>query len=130
MNALYAGLVIKSMLLNSIEVNSIIQGRVYPIFAGMGTSYPFVLYCRNSLSPDDSKDHLSESDDTSVVVSIVSDSYDESIDLADKVHSALRTGQTSVEGIDISEIRLVGFDEDSQDEAYIQNLIFNIQFEN
>lgn len=130
MNALHAGIVIKSKLLSSTEINEAVQERIFPIIAGPGTKYPFILYCRTGISSDGSKDEVSKQDDTTVVVSIISDRYEETIKLADLVQSVLRTGQTLIEGIDISEIRLTGFDEDFQDDAFIQNLMFNIEFEN
>lgn len=130
MNALHAGIVIKSRLMSSEELNESIHGRIYPIIGLPGTEYPFILYCRTGVSPDGSKDYVSEQDETTVVVSIISDRYEESIELADLVQNVLQTGQTSIEGIEISEIRLTGFDEEFQDDAFIQNLTFNIEFEN
>lgn len=130
MKALHAGIIIKSLLLSSEAVSNNIQNRVYPIIAEAGTKYPFILYTRTAMDPEGSKDAYIEQNNISVAVSIISDRYEDSIEIADKVIPALQTGPTSIEGFDITEIRLIGFDEDSQDDAYIQNLVFNIEFNN
>lgn len=128
MNALHAGIVIKSLIKAS-SANEDIQGRVYAIIA-QDVPYPFVVYARTGVIPSGSKDHFSDEDSATVMVSVISAKYEESILIADKIEASLRRGRTTIEGFEIGEIRLVESDEDFQNGAYIQNLVFNIDFIN
>lgn len=128
MNALHAGIVIKSLLKTS-RVNEDIEGRIYPVIA-QDVPYPFVVYARTGVAPSGSKDHFSDEDSATVMVSVIAAKYEESIQIADKIEASLRRRRTTIEGFEISEIRLIEADEDFQNGAYIQNLVFTIDFIN
>lgn len=129
MNALHAGIVIKSLIKDS-KANEEIGGRIYSIVANTDAPYPYVTYQRTGTIPSGSKDGYDEEDWATVVVSVYAAKYEDSIRIADKITISLIEGQTTVEGIEVGEIHLTGSDEDFQADAYIQNLVFNIEFIN
>lgn len=129
MNALHAGVIMKRLLLDS-SANQRIKNRIYSIVAPTGTPAPYVTYQRVSTTPSGSKDRYSEEDSASVVVSVFTMKYEDSVSLADEIAVSLSQERTIIEGIEIDEIRLTGASEDMQEDTYIQYLTFNIDFNN
>lgn len=129
MNALHAGIVVKSLIKAS-RANEEIGGRIYSIVANMDAPYPYVTYQRTGTVSSGSKDRNDEEDLATVVVTVYAAKYEDSIRIADKIVASLIEGDTTIEGIEIGEIRLVGSDENFQIDAYVQNLVFNIEFIN
>lgn len=118
---LRVGKTINYLLTNS-EVNTLIEGRIFPIIADQGTKYPFITYRRTGCSNEDSKDRIYE-DNTTVELVIASASYTESMDIAQKCREALERKRYDK----VKDIRLVDASEDFVDEAFIQNLSFSIK---
>lgn len=129
MNALHSGIIIKRLLLDS-PAKQRTKGRIYPIVAPTDTPAPYVTYQRVGTTPSGSKDRYSEEDSASVVVSVFTMKYEDSVSLADEISVSLSRGRTIIEGMQISGIRLTGSSEDIQDNAYVQYLTFNIDFNN
>lgn len=118
---LRVGKSINHLLTNS-DVNTIVNGRIFPIIADQGTAYPFITYRRNGSGNDSNKDSIYE-DTTTVELVIASVSYQESMDIAVKVREALEKKRYD----NIKDIRLVDASEDYVSEAFIQNLVFTIK---
>nr|DAZ05102.1 MAG TPA: Protein of unknown function (DUF3168) [Caudoviricetes sp.] len=56
---------------------------MYPLVADEGTTYPFVVYRRSSLQPSSTKDRYSYKESATVEVIVASNSYPDSIALAE-----------------------------------------------
>ena len=96
--------------------------RSYPIVAEEGADYPFMVYRRNSLTPYNTKDRFNYVVTISLEISIVTNRYDEGVDLSQKVWDALDKKGGVIAGLEISEIRVTSASEDYINNAYVQRL--------
>ena len=74
-----------------------------------------------------SKDRFICSELTTVDVTVASDRYDESIELAELVKDALSGKNGIYSGINIIDINMISADEDYIEDTFIQTLTFNIK---
>lgn len=65
------------------KVGPFLDNRVFPIIAEQGTSYPFAVYRRSISIPQSSKDRFSYKLRNSVEIRIVSETYDEGIEIVE-----------------------------------------------
>lgn len=107
----------------------------YPIIAPQNTTYPFAVYKRTGLQVADTKDIYNYEENANVEIIIVSQSYDESLELATNVKMYLehlkgsfKTSKNEI--INISDITLIDTNEDFNNDAYLQIMIFRISIEN
>lgn len=98
--------------------------RIYPIVMPENTPYPMVVYERRT-NPEYSKDDAVLKLTTGIIT-VISDDYTESIDLANAVNSALENYNGVVSGIDVKDIMLESVDEIYFNGAYMQKLVYNI----
>lgn len=121
--SLQIGKAIYYILSNDTDVVDRVQNKIYPLIADVDTTFPFIIYKRTGITPADSKDRFIYSEDVYVDVVIASDKYNESIEIADLVRTALLKG-----GYDgIKDINLTDADEDYIEDTFIQNLTFKIK---
>ena len=121
--SLQIGKAIYQILSNDTDVVDRVQNKIYPLIADVDTTFPFIIYKRTGITPADSKDRFIYSEDVYVDVVIASDKYNESIEIADLVRTALLKG-----GYDgIKDIDLTDADEDYIEDTFIQNLTFKIK---
>lgn len=115
---------IKNLLVNDTNVQSKLNGKVFPIVANEGTQFPFVVYRRSAYRPQSNKDYSDEV--VSMELIILSTKYDESVDIANVVAEALDRKTTEI----ISDIQLTNISEDYIDDTYIQRLFIDISINN
>ena len=121
--SLQVGIAIYHILSNDTDVVDRVKNKIYPLIADVDTTFPFIIYKRTGITPADSKDRFIYSEDVYVDVVIASDKYNESIEIADLVRTALLKG-----GYDgIKDINLTDADEDYIEDTFIQNLTFKIK---
>ena len=96
--------------------------KVYPLIADQGTTFPFITYRRSGAGDSSSKDSIYE-ETTNVEIVIVSNNYEESIDIAQKCRDILETARTKK----IKKISLADAYEDYQEDSFVQTLIFTIK---
>lgn len=110
-------------------IKAILEGidKVYPLVADEGTTYPFVVYRRSGLTPASTKDRYSYKESASVEIIIASNSYPDSINLAEQVKLKMNNTRGTYNGLGIGEISLTDADEDYLEDAFIQKLKFNIE---
>lgn len=123
--SLQIGKAIYHILSNDTDVVDRVQNKIYPLIADVDTTFPFIVYKRTGIAPADSKDRFVFDEDVFVDIVVASDKYNESIEIADLVRTALLEG--SYEGI--NDIELIDADEDYFEDTFIQNLTFKIQKE-
>lgn len=115
---------IKNLLVNDTNVQSKLNGKVFPIVANEGTQFPFVVYRRSAYRPQSNKDYSDEV--VSMELIILSTKYDESVDIANVVAEALDRKTTEI----ISDIQLTNISEDYIDDTYVQRLFIDISINN
>ena len=100
------------------------------IVAEENTPQPFAVYRRASLSVDDTKDRLAQTQRATLSVQVVSMDYQSGLLLADSITDALVGKQGTFEGVSIGEIVLADASEMYNETSYLQDLTFNIIIEN
>lgn len=121
------GKAIYSLLATNSNVKGKVDKKIFPLIAENGTTYPFITYKRNSLTPSGSKDKYIYSAEATVEINICDNTYNGSCELADMVIVALQGKKGIINTIDILSIDLVDSSEEFTDDTYIQTLTFNIK---
>ena len=102
----------------------------HAIVAEENTRQPFAVYRRASLSVDDTKDRLAQTQHATLSVQVVSMDYQSGLMLADSIAEAL-TGKTGTfAGVVIDDIVLSDASEMFSETSYLQDLTFDITIEN
>lgn len=114
---------IRTLLMNSDGLSAKIGNQIYPIVAPEGVKGEFVIYNRVSYSKDWSKMGVTKESCT-VGLTIVSDSYDCSLELAEMIDNIL-TGEHLWNDGRIK-ISLEDSSETYTEQKYIQTLLFRI----
>lgn len=115
---------IYKLLSANVELTSIVGNRMYPIIANEDTIFPFIVYQRDSVSAEYTKDWRTN-DNINISINIASTTYNQSIDIAELVRTAIEGKRVD----NINTIRLTGCDEDFVENTYIQSLHFSVFFE-
>ncbi|MCH3980501.1 MAG: hypothetical protein LKE41_01010 [Prevotella sp.] len=115
--SLSAGIVVRELLKG-------ITDKVYPIVAS-NSILPYISYRRRSMETMQTKSH--PSDMVQIEVSVFTETYEESITLAEKVRERLEYNQKTVDGMRMRSCILVDAEEGWESDAYYQTLIFEIK---
>lgn len=110
---------IRQWLLSSNSITAKVGDKIYPIVAPKDTTGTFILYQRDEYSKDYTKMGV-YSEKCKVIITIVSDSYDESQEIAELIDDEL---EGSKEGFII---KLIDSTEEAVENKFIQVLLFQI----
>ena len=121
------GKVIYNILSNDSDVKSLVGTKIFPLVAESNTTFPFITYKRNSLTPTNSKDRFICNAESYVEVNVCDTNYNKSIDLAEKVISALEGKKGTYNNIDVQNIEFDNSSEEFNEDTYIQNITFKIK---
>jgi len=102
----------------------------HAIVAEENTRQPFAVYRRASLSVDDTKDRLAQTQHATLSVQVVSMDYQSGLLLADSITEALVGGYGRINGVYIGGITLSDASEMYNETSYLQDLTFDITIEN
>lgn len=102
----------------------------HAIVAEENTRQPFAVYRRASLSVEDTKDRLAQTQNATLSVQVVSMDYQSGLLLADSITDALVNKTGTFEGVTIGGIELSDAAEMYNETSYLQDLTFNIIIEN
>ena len=110
-------------------IKSILSGidKVYPLVADEGTTFPFVIYRRSSLTPSSTKDRFNYKESAMVEIIVASNSYPDSINLAEQVKDKMENTRGIFNGVNVGEVTLINADEDYLEDTFIQKMNFNIE---
>ena len=100
---------------------------VYPVKADEGTTFPFIIYRRVSGDNKSSKDGIYSSI-ANIEVNLVAQSYEESIELAEKVLQKLEAARGPIAGLDIWSIRMIDSNESWIENSFIQYMKFSVEY--
>lgn len=126
--SLSAGVLIRELLLGSAEVTAR-TNKVYPV-ATDKAELPYILYRRASMEQNPQKTGNPGADTVQMEVICFAADYDDCLELAEAVRGALdnkRDMQTDDETLTMRSCLLVDSEEAWQDDAYVQQLIFNVK---
>lgn len=101
---------------------------IFPLVALEGTPYPFIVYRRDNVTPEYSK-HLPGvngwTNNVSFSLSVYSDNYDDSANIANIVRDILEDYRLENESIKIDSIELVSTYEAYSENGFMQTLTFS-----
>lgn len=124
-NSLLIGKKIKSILSSNSELNNKVSSQIYPLLANQSTKYPFIVYSRDSIEAYYCKDGNYQ-DIVSITIIVVSDNYEESVDIANLVRNSFELLTYEDDDIYIADSKLITVSENTQEDAYIQRITFNL----
>lgn len=101
--------------------------KVFPLVADEGTTFPFIVYKRSGLEPSNTKDRYNYSELATLDIIIAASTYQESINLTEKVKDILEHNRGIYNDINIGDITLDDADEDYIEDTFIQKLTFKIE---
>ena len=123
-NSILIGKLIYSTIQASSDVKAVVDDRVYPIVAPNDTDFPFIVYTRgNAYCNTLTKDGWLE-DKVSFQISVASDTYIESAELANDVRDLFENFKISNDELEIENIRMTSCAESFNEDTYIQTLYF------
>ena len=114
---------------NSTELVKVISDKIYAISTKTEISFPFVIYRRNSLVPEYTKDRYGTGDTVSVEVAVASDNYLNSVTIAEEVRKALENKRGQYDNFNVIDAKLISANEDFIEDTFIQSLVFSFKTE-
>ena len=128
MESLELGRVVKSILLQNKELSKLVGSRVFPLVADKGTSFPFIVYRRDGLTPSSNKDRLVYDTQVRMSFIVASSDYRQGLDICSKVVDALLASQgRTIGGLDITDLELLDTSEEYREDTFLQLLTVNIK---
>lgn len=119
MSGLSVNKYIYNILINDEIIKGIVDKKIYPLVAEESTSFPFVIFRKNNVNTEYSKDG-SVRDSVSFSVTAIAVDYITTVDIAERVRELLECKRNDY----FSRITLDSVTEDYVDSAYIQELTF------
>lgn len=116
---------IRKLLIENVELQSIINNNIFPILAPEGTTGDFIIYYRDKYGKEYTNYGVSNEHCT-VWIGAISDNYDRSQRIAELINEATEGKHKNTSGYDY-ECRLLDSTEDFEDKKYIQILVFEIK---
>lgn len=116
--------VIYYLLANNTTITNYIGTRIFPLVLPENSNFPLVVYERRT-NPDYTKDGAALKF-TIAVITVISNDYSQSIDIATAINNVFDDYSGTVNGINVQAIRLDSIDEIYANGAYIQKLVYNI----
>lgn len=121
-NTILAGKYLRTLLLQSDELMSLISpNKIIALQENPDTTFPFIVYSRDNITPIYTKNFLSDNNISFTIV-VVSNDYDESLDIANAVRHAIEAKMYSDENITIHPIRITSVAENTLYDSYIQTI--------
>lgn len=127
-NSILIGKKINSILRQDGELTTLVSNQIYPLMANKSTSYPFIVYSRDSVTPHYCKDGNFE-DIVGVTVVVVSNDYEQSVDIANLVRDNLELLTYEDNDIYIASSEVTGIGENTSDDAYVQKIYLNFRIQ-
>lgn len=131
MESLELGRVVKSILLQDEELSRQVESKVFPLVADKGTSFPFIVYRRDGLTPSTNKDKLVF--DTLVWMSFIvaSSDYRQGLGICSKVIDVLLASQgRTIGGLEITDLELQDTSEEYREDTFLQLLSITMNIKN
>ena len=115
---------IYSALTASAELSKAVGKKIYPIATKNEVPFPFIVYERDSVTPRYDKSGASVTDSV-VNVYILSESYTESIDIAEMVIAALERKEAVYDNFQVIGATMQGASESYTANTFVQQVTFN-----
>lgn len=124
--SLSAGKIIFAALNGSEELKRRVN-KIFPVVASIDAQLPYIRYCRTGQSATPQKDGQPCADTAVIVVECYTSQYLEGVELAELVRSLLDHKKGTVGDMRMRSCTLVDNAESWQDDAFIQELTFQVK---
>lgn len=122
--SLSAGEIIRAILANDSEVTTR-ANKIYPVVEDRA-DLPYIVYRRTQLKQDPIKNGRG-ADTVGIEILCYTKQYTEGVELAEAVRNALDGAQEETDGLVMRSCYLEDSEEAWQDDAYVQQLVFNVK---
>jgi hypothetical protein len=100
------------------------SGNIQPLILSENTTLPAIVYTRSSdFSGTKDSRNMATSD---VNITVLADSYKETIDISEQVNNRLNNFRGQINGINIRDFSLISVNEQYNENVYKQNLIYSV----
>ena len=123
-SSLSAGEIIRDILVNNAEVAARAK-KVFPVVED-SAELPYIVYRRTQLEQEPAKGRRG-ADTVGIEILCYTQHYTEGVELAEAVRDALDGAQGEKDGLVMRSCYLADSEEAWQDDAYIQQLVFNVK---
>lgn len=125
-NSILINKYIYSKLSNSNDLKKYVDSKIYPLVAENTTTFPFVTYYRDNISPISfTKDGYCQ-DEVYFTINVVSDHYTQTLEIANIIRKLME----GLRGDDnIYDCHMTNIDENFVENSYVQTLQFQCKFE-
>lgn len=123
-SSLSAGEIIHAVLISDAEVSARVS-KVYPVVED-SAELPYLVYRRVQLEQGQVKSQRGN-DTVSIEILCYTKGYTEGVELAEAVRDALDGKQAELNGLVMRSCHLADSEEAWQDDAYVQELLFNVK---
>lgn len=123
-SSLSAGEIIRDILVNNVEVAARAK-KVFPVVED-SAELPYIVYRRTQLEQEPAKGRRG-ADTVGIEILCYTQHYTEGVELAEAVRDALDGAQGEKDGLVMRSCYLADSEEAWQDDAYVQQLVFNVK---
>lgn len=123
--SLSAGAIIRNMLLSDKEVKTK-TNKIFPVVTDKA-QLPYILYRRAALAHNPTKAGMPGADTVTMEVVCYTAQYAEGVELAEAARAALDYKQGELDGIRMRSCILIDSEEGYEDDAYVQQLVFQVK---
>lgn len=123
-SSLSAGEIIRDILVNNAEVAARAK-KVFPVVED-SAELPYIVYRRTQLEQEQAKGRRG-ADTVGIEILCYTQHYTEGVELAEAVRDALDGAQGEKDGLVMRSCYLADSEEAWQDDAYVQQLVFNVK---
>lgn len=109
-----------NILQGSSAVTDALGNKIFPLVAVPNTTFPFMVYKRSYYTPENNKDY--EGEKVGVEMIICATRYEDGVDIADKVATAVHHARTDL----IDDINITNIKEDYIEDTYTQQINIEI----
>lgn len=123
------GIHVYQKLQTSDKVTQLVGDKSYPLSTKKQTTFPFIVYKRAGLTPNETKDRYGTGDNVCVEVIVADSDYTNSINIAEAVRAALEHKRGEYATFSVTSATLLTCDEEFIEETFIQRLTFSFETE-
>ena len=107
------------LLINDTILNKLVEKKIYPLIAEESVTYPFIIFTKESISGNYTKDLL-VNDSVTISIAVAAANYFQTVEIAERVRQILENYQDDY----FYNILLESVTEDFVEDTYIQQLQF------
>lgn len=131
MESLELGRVVKSILLQDEELSRQVGSRIFPLVSDKGTSFPFIVYRRDGLTPSSNKDKLVYDTQVRMSFIVASSDYRQGLGICSKVIDVLQSSHgRTIGGLEITDLELQDTSEEYREDTFLQLLSITVNIKN